>query len=268
MLSLLNSSLDTQLLLETVQSGFRTPCKEVVSHRHTNSEQTRRSCVSCSVPPTTSFFVQRVLQDHIIKPLSEPQADSKPLRAYMETYCLRRIETYLSLPTSKDRPILLHLSPAERSIYDKVLDNTRGQIDDMVSTGAAGRCTKLFTALLRLRMICNMGTFSCTKAADPPTTSSHLELKGSLKGDCERCYTTDQDTLMLLSTCDVCPDCKRPLHQRSPSPLPRVTSGPKIKNEENVTLSDTKAPLQDGFSTKLATVVQNVANMSSSENKA
>lgn len=188
----------------------------------------------------------------------------------MEAYCLRRTEVYLSLPTSKDRPVLLNLSPVERSIYDRVLDDTRRQIDDMVSTGATGRCTKLFTALLRMRMICNMGTFPLTSASELSATSSHLGLSGSLKSDCERCSTADEDTLMLLSTCEVCPDCKRPLHQRSPSPLPRTTVGQRTYAEEASTMFDetTESSTQGGFSTKLAAVVQNVAITSSSENKA
>lgn len=201
--------------------------------------------------------------------------DSKPLRAYMETYCLRRSENCLSLPTSNERPILLRLSPAEQTIYDRVMDDTRQQIDDIVSTGATGRCTKLFTALLRMRMICNLGTFPLTRAADFSTTFSHLGLSSSLKHDCERCSTMDEDTLMLLSTCEVCPDCKRPLHQRSPSPLPRATFGPKNSESEDAgamfgVLADTfeGSTQQEGFSTKLAAVVQNVANTSNSENKA
>lgn len=187
----------------------------------------------------------------------------------METYCLRRTETYLSLPTSKDWPVLLYLSPAEQSIYDQVLDNTRRQIDDMISTGTTGRCTKLFTALLKMRMVCNMGTFPLTRAGGSSATSSHLRLSGSLKHDCERCSTTDQDTLMLLSTCEVCPDCKRPLHQRSPSPLPRLTSGQEIETEYGNKIADraTQGYIQNGFSTKLTAVVHNVVNTSSSENK-
>lgn len=224
------------------------------------------------LPPISST---QSFQTHIMKPLSEPQADSKPLRAYMETYCLRRSEICLSLPTSNERPILLHLSPAEQTIYDRVMDDTRRQIDDMVSTGATGRCTKLFTALLRMRMICNLGTFPLTRAADLSTTFSHLGLSSSLKHDCERCSTMDEDTLMLLSTCEVCPDCKRPLHQRSPSPLPRATFGPSNSEAEDagamfgvVTNTFEGSTQQEGFSTKLAAVVQNVANTSNSENKA
>ncbi|ROV93846.1 hypothetical protein VMCG_08825 [Cytospora schulzeri] len=82
------------------------------------------------LPPISS---NQSFQDHILRPLLEPQADSKPLRAYMETYCLRRSEVCLSLPRSNDRPILLEFSSAERSIYDQVLDDTRRQIDGMTT---------------------------------------------------------------------------------------------------------------------------------------
>lgn len=188
----------------------------------------------------------------------------------MEAYCLRRTEMCLSLPDSHERLIPLYLSPTEQEIYNQVLDNTRRQIDDMVSTGATIRYTKMFTALLRMRMICNMGTFPLTGAPGASTRPSRLRPSSSLKHDCERCSATDEDTLMLLSTCEVCPDCMRPLHQRSPSPLPRSEAENTGAMCDGTTASPAYAnPHQhDYFSTKLAAVVQNVVNTSSSENKA
>lgn len=178
----------------------------------------------------------------------------------MRAYCLRRSESCLSLPTSREEVIPLHLSPPERHAYDEVLDNARKQIDDMVSTGKNVRCTKLFTALLPMRMICNMGTFGSIQGpTDLLTSQSHMKQPKTLQDQCERCSAADGDTLMLLCTCEVCPDCMRPLHQRSPSPIPYHTS--QLEDE---------AVIENGigFSTKLEAVVGKMVSASNSGNKA
>ncbi|KAJ4393683.1 hypothetical protein N0V93_002898 [Gnomoniopsis smithogilvyi] len=72
---------------------------------------------------------------YVLRPLSEPVTNSKPLRAFMEAYCLRRTESCLSLPLSREEVVPLHLSLPERSAYDNVLRIARNKIDDAVSSG-------------------------------------------------------------------------------------------------------------------------------------
>lgn len=202
-------------------------------------------------------------QEYIFAPLTDKVPNSKPLRAYMEAHCLRRTEFCVRLPISREHSIPLRLSTEERQVYDRVLDDTRRQIDELVSTKRNVRCTKLFTAMLRLRMICNLGTFPVDSNDEGWTNGSVLGHTNGLTHQCERCSTMDEDTLMLLSLCEVCPDCMRPLHQRSPSPLP-----PPIAQEDSSSLtSNTTKTRQQGLSTKLNAVVKNVAETSSSENK-
>lgn len=210
------------------------------------------------LPPLSS---KDSFEKHVLRPLSESSTNSKPLRAYMEAYCLRRSESCLSLPASREEVVPLYLSPPEREVYDGVLENARRQIDDMVSSSkhAGVRCSKLFTALLRMRMICNTGTYASTQDPRGTLTSQSLLKPNSLQSLCERCSATDGDTLMLLSTCEVCPDCMRPLHQRSPSPLSSLASC-----LENVAVSANGREL----STKLEAVVGRLVSASNSRNKA
>lgn len=206
---------------------------------------------------------KNAFQKYIFAPLADNSANSKPLRAYMEAYCLRRTEHSLSLPVGRERSVTIRLSAEERQVYDQVLDDTRREIDDLVSTGKNIRCTKLFTALLRLRMICNLGTFRMGNDNGRSGNGVSLGCTNGLTHQCERCSAIDEDTLILLSSCEVCPDCLRPLHQRSPSPLP-----PSTRVQGNGTLTPNSAQKnQDGFSTKLSAVVKNVVQTSSSENK-
>lgn len=179
----------------------------------------------------------------------------------MEAYCLRRSESCLSLPASREEVVPLYLSPPERQSYDGVLDDARRQIDDMVSSAkhAGVRCSKLFTALLRMRMICNTGTYASIQAPQDMLTSQFLLKSESLQSQCERCSAADGDILMLLSTCEACPDCMRPLHQRSPSPIPSLTS-----RLDDVAVSAKGRE----FSTKLEAVVGMLVGASNSGNKA
>lgn len=210
------------------------------------------------LPPLSS---KDSFEKHVLRPLSEPSTNSKPLRAYMEAYCLRRSESCLSLPASREEVVPLYLSPPEREAYDGVLDSARRQIDDMVSSTKHGgvRCSKLFTALLRMRMMCNTGTYASIQQPQDLLTSRSLLKPESLLSQCERCSSADGDIRMLLSTCEVCPDCMRPLHQRSPSPLSHLSSRLKdvaVSAEANE------------ISTKLDAVMRNLASASNSGHKA
>lgn len=198
---------------------------------------------------------------HILRPLSEPGTDSKPLRAYMEAYCLRRSESCLSLPASRVEVVPLHLSPPERLIYDEVLGLARKQNEDLVSSEKQVRRMRLFTSLIRMRMICNTGTFESLRTSkDSLETHSHLKQSDVLLNQCHRCSGSDEDIHMLLSACEVCPDCMLPLHQRSPSPMSAIS--PKFEEVAVGTSSGNE------FSTKLDAVVKNVLGARGPESKA
>lgn len=199
-------------------------------------------------------------EGYILRPLSNPVTNSKPLRAFMEAYCLRRTESCLSLPHSREEIVPLHLSLPEREAYDNVLQLARRKIDDMVSSGQNSRCTQLFTALLRMRMICNTGTFGSMGAENLSTNPSRIGLAPTLQNECTRCSVVDEDSHLLLASCEVCPDCLRPLHQRSPSPIP-----------SSVSQSDGEAVIgryQQQFSTKLDAVKTRMINAKASNEKA
>lgn len=207
---------------------------------------------------------KEAFQRHIFAPLADSNPNSKPLRVYMEAYCLRRTEHSLSLPDSREQSVPVRLSTQERQVYDQVLNETRRQIDDLVSTGRNLRCTKLFTALLRLRMICNLGTFLKSNNDVLNGNSTATARTNGLTHQCERCSKVDEDNLVLLSSCETCPDCLRPLHQCSPSPNP---TSPQPQG--NVPIAPDLSPInKQGFSTKLNAVVNNVVETSSAGNKA
>ncbi|GAW21806.1 hypothetical protein ANO14919_113310 [Xylariales sp. No.14919] len=202
---------------------------------------------------------------HILGPLSEGGPNfAKPLQEYLEAYCLRRSEKCLTLPPPLHEHVTIELSPEERRLYDHILHNTRRQIDSIVSSRDARGSSKLFTAVLRMRMRCNLGTFS------PAGASMILLGRQSPEIGCQRCTTADEDSLVLLDNYSSCPDCGRPLSQSSPFPDPLGSRGGEVDGgggDADMTLHNVASVLEaqmnplprSSFSTKLATVVENVA---------
>ncbi|KAH6873890.1 SNF2 family N-terminal domain-containing protein [Thelonectria olida] len=202
----------------------------------------------------------------ILHPLSQGGPNfAKPLRAFLRAYCLRRTEQRLELPKSTQEIVTLQLTPEEQHMYDQVLDQMKGKIDDLVSQGKTiQRYNVLFTAILRMRVLCNIGTLK-------PSAASSSDFLAQQQGStwCERCSAGDGDTSMLLASFQFCPDCRRPLHLASPNP--GLTPSPRPNElEMNVsrTLESTSellsltrlSPQPSGLSTKLSAVVQNVSS--------
>ncbi|OTA54441.1 hypothetical protein K449DRAFT_454101, partial [Hypoxylon sp. EC38] len=210
------------------------------------------------VPTKASF------QKNILGPLSQGGLNfARPLRAYLEAYCLRRSEKCLTLPPSRQEDVTLQLSTRERHLYDLLLDETRRQIDSLVSEKDTVKCNKLFTAMMKMRMLCNSGTFSSAGLSVSSLGPQHREV------GCERCSGMDEDSVMLMNGWLLCPDCGRPLCISSP--LPGSVDGERggegdscgdsntIMNQAARIISthtDSSSPSE--FSTKLSAVVQNV----------
>ncbi|OTB16744.1 hypothetical protein K445DRAFT_317035 [Daldinia sp. EC12] len=205
-------------------------------------------------------------QKHILSPLSGGGVDfAKPLRAYLEAYCLRRSKKCLNLPNSSEINITLDLSPEERHCYDSLLNDTRRRIDSLVSKGIETNSNKLFTAMLKLRIICNLGTFGSTSDTSPP----ELERPYAETG-CEYCESSSDGARLLLDGCPACSYCGKPLYRLSSSPM----SSSEQRNEAGNVSDGTNTPYREvdlapveqenvfplrGYSTKLLAVVRNVA---------
>ncbi|KAI1808972.1 SNF2 family N-terminal domain-containing protein [Daldinia bambusicola] len=206
-------------------------------------------------------------QRHILSPLSEGGMDfAQPLRAYLEAYCLRRGEKCLNLPKSSHQNIELSFSIEEQRCYDNLLDEARRETDSLVSKGIEMRTSKLFTAMLKLRILCNLGTFR-------PTSKDILltELEQSyLEIGCEYCKSSSDDMRLLLDGCPACSYCGKPLYRPRSRPKPNskqksdtgsISDGANTPYRE---LSQTPMEQRDfypgeGNSTKLSAVVENVA---------
>ncbi|KAI0516716.1 SNF2 family N-terminal domain-containing protein [Xylaria bambusicola] len=201
-------------------------------------------------------------QKHVLGPLSQGGPNfAKPLQGYLESYCLRRSEKCLTLLPTLQEEVKIQFSSEERAIYNRILADTKKQIDSLISKRDSRSCSKLFSAMLKMRMRCNFGTFISYTVGVSSLGQLHSE------DGCERCSLKDEDTFMLLGNYSFCPDCRRPLYQSSP--LPESFENYESDSNDNglnargvddrdITAVSPRTP-QPGFSTKLSTVAQNVA---------
>ena len=97
---------------------------------------------------------------HISEPLlTDPDAGDRNLRLLLRSVCLRRTRVLLNLPKTEDQTINLSLSTGERSVYCRIIEDTKRNIDDCISSRSIIKSySGIFHAILRLRLLCNNGT--------------------------------------------------------------------------------------------------------------
>jgi SNF2 family DNA or RNA helicase len=203
------------------------------------------------LPP---FSTRSSFHSNILLPLSQGGPNySRPFRAYLKAYCLRRTETHLNLPLSSEEIICLSFSPEEAKLYKAILEQSRREIDELVSSAAnIRRYNILFTAILKMRMLCNRGTRSptgCTTYLSPQ--------RPSVK--CGRCSEISEDDELLLQSLSFCPDCDRPLHMSSLDPHSRLSPIADC-GMENDMISPKSTYSVEPHSTKLSSVLDNVCS--------
>ncbi|RYP45905.1 hypothetical protein DL768_007809 [Monosporascus sp. mg162] len=172
----------------------------------------------------------------------------------MRSVCLRRGDSYLKLDAPQYEEVTVELQTDERKLYNDVLQRRLRDIDNAVSTGASiKKYSILFTAILKLRRLCNHGTFF------PLAQTSGLAL-GPLdpeEANCGLCSGDDQDKIGLLDNFDFCTECGRSLVEPLQGPKKRSGRG-TYKKAALQAAADYPPDLQYGRSTKLALIVNNL----------
>jgi len=214
------------------------------------------------------FSSTSVFQRHILEPLSKDTLDrTVNLRALLHAICLRRNEKYLNLPAPHYEEISVELKDEERTAYNSILKKCARDIDELVSTQAKNRkYTILFAAMMKLRRLCNHGTFPFSAQI---SLSATLTSGADDDPTCGFCDGDDEDKLALLSKNEFCTECGRSLSRTSRGPTlksPGSGSGSSIPpwaGDSNVYHPSPRSFLipghaPQGFSTKLLAVVENL----------
>ncbi|KAH6632699.1 SNF2 family N-terminal domain-containing protein [Chaetomium tenue] len=188
-------------------------------------ESARRWCLT-GTPIQNSlddlpFSSPAIFQRHILEPLArDPLTGASNLRELLRMICLRRDEKLLKLPKPSFEQVDITMQERERMLYNRIMAECAREIDDSVSSQVKiKKYSILFTAMTKLRRLCNNGTFPTANAA----AESDLGSEG-----CEFCNGTDEDRLELAMQDDICSGCGSQLLSRvnsaSPTPAPKMLS--------------------------------------------
>lgn len=208
------------------------------------------------------FSSHSVFSQHILKPLQDDsQNGGQRLRELLRTICLRRDERFLNLPKPHYEQQSVRLHEGERALYNRILTQCARDIDDAVSSKVKIKKYGIFfTAIIKLRRLCNHGTFPVSPASNSTTlTKSDPE---SEEG-CEFCNGNDEDKLELVSQGDLCSQCGRLLTSTTSSRgasargrgVDDTTFVFDIESEEH-----SPSP-QPPFSTKVQAVIDRLSQM-------
>ena len=174
------------------------------------------------------FARTSIFQKHILEPLATDTSDrTLGLKALLHTVCLRRSESLLNLPAPQVEEVRIALRPGERSLYNDILRRCAIKMDDALSSRVnIKRYSYLFTAIMRLRRLCNHGTYGEIKFA--MASDEILESDLETERDCEICGVFSEDSLELTSAGDLCPRCG----QNLPQALRSISPGVSLHNGE------------------------------------
>ena len=101
---------------------------------------------------------------HIVAPIADQSSQgTRNLRVLLDTICLRRTKIVLDLPDLVSEERVLDLSEEERNIYSTTSSQTVAAIKEQVMSEKGSKAyLGIFQLQLRLRRICNHGTFTNT----------------------------------------------------------------------------------------------------------
>lgn len=134
--------------------------------------------------------------------------------------CLRRTKLQLDGSNLKvdTELIALRLSQTEQSLYNKLLEETKRDMDTFVGRKftVQQRYTRLFTAILRLRMLCDQGTF-CVRTRSSLSPMPYSLLGSStgfmLESDFSCDFYRSDESIEMTKDGEFCSNSSRPLFQ-------------------------------------------------------
>jgi SWI/SNF-related matrix-associated actin-dependent regulator of chromatin subfamily A3 len=202
------------------------------------------------------FSEPSVFRKTILEPLmSDARHRTRNLQLPLQSICLRRDSKVLRVPEPEDTTSEIQMSEQERGGYDSILQESRREIERIVSRGdsTVKKYNALFTTMLKLRRYCNNGTFK----TDLDTGN-----------ECGTCNALGGDNLAILDGFDDCPECGRLLRSQPASSsvsLEDVAANPLSSGSSMVATSYDLAT--GGYSSKVLRLVQNIQAMKTGDKR-
>ncbi|KAJ9418067.1 SNF2 family N-terminal domain-containing protein [Fusarium oxysporum] len=226
------------------------------------------------------FCQSNLFEQHIVKPFREEEQDptnglneSRNLKIMLKVCCLRRTQAKLDLPTSSIQKIDVTPTETEKSMFTGILDQCREDFDKMAGKeGNSKKSNILFSAIMKLRRVCNHGAISISACGSKrtnqlavPKTKGKASRSPSAEPACEFCdeRTGNFDLLGGLDSCPICGRLQFEMKDEalslapSPSPTPSMmdldTPDPPTREFSPQSSNYVKQP-----SSKMSAVINNI----------
>lgn len=211
------------------------------------------------------FAQSHAFMRYILDPLSKDTPNRTfSLQALLHTICLRRTEKLLDLPTPHFEKIVVRMCTEETSLYSEIVKKCARDVDEVVSTKKKKikKYNVLFTAMMRLRRLCNHGTFP---VCVPASTSSPSTSKIDAELECDFCQGNDEDKIELVGMEEFCIQCGKSLDPATRRGNIAATPESDYSMPEPLRTPASCSGLQStpplSVSTKLQTVVNVIENL-------
>lgn len=222
---------------------------------------------------------------YIMDPLtSDIQDRCHNLRVLLRSICLRRTKQSHSPIATFHNKLTLKMNLTERQLYKSILEQAKSELDLQISTlPEVQKYARLFAVLLKLRMVCNLGTSYQDSSA---VQSSHSPSIVGNKSDshvntdigCDLCQGKELIDILVEET--FCPSCLRLLSDTkknmSSFPVDRIEQFRSVAEQEYYSYQDSIDNIGEnslfpsitglGWPTKLCAVANKLAeNMCNSK---
>lgn len=195
----------------------------------------------------------------------------------LKVCCLRRTQAKLDLPPSSIQRVDVTPTETEKSMFTSILDQCKEDFDKMAGKeGSSKKSNVLFSAIMKLRRVCNHGAISISACGSKHTNQLSVpkgKRKASRSPSTERaCEFCDERTgnIDLIGDLDSCPICGRlesemndEASSLAPSPRPIPSPTPSTMDIDPPEPSTGEIYRQSGHelkqkSSKMSAVVDNI----------
>ncbi|KAF5584160.1 hypothetical protein FPANT_7972 [Fusarium pseudoanthophilum] len=195
------------------------------------------------------FCQSNIFEQHIVKPFrqekqSSPDGldESRNLRIMLKACCLRRTQAKLNLPASTIQRVDVMPTETEKSMFTSILDQCKEDFDKMAGKeGTSKRSNVLFSAIMKLRRVCNHGAIPMSASGSKhtnqlavPKSKRKASRSPSAEPACEFCdeRTGNFDLLGGLDSCPICGRLQSEINDEASSlassPRPRPSPTPSM----------------------------------------
>lgn len=192
------------------------------------------------------FCQQAVFERDILSPLRSGNPNAfRNLKLLLRAICLRRTSQLLELEPVRNETVHVNLNIEERECYKAIQLHCQQEFEKITSQQSQlKRYTVLFSTIRQLQRLCSNGQYQAPSAAAAQgrkgTSKGKKGVRTSVDIECDCCG--DEDAASLLDGLSVCPECSRPLANRSKLVVENPSTSTHLSPGSILTTTPSRSP--------------------------